>query len=104
MIRVGILYPSTAGSTFDVAYYRDHHMGTLARKLLSPELQSIEVDTGVAGAKGAAPFHAIGYLTFKSIEDFQQAFARASAELGADVPKYTNVEPTLQISSYEKLM
>jgi hypothetical protein len=38
------------------------------------------------------------------MEDFQQAFGRASAQLGADVPKYTNVEPTLQISSYEKLL
>jgi uncharacterized protein (TIGR02118 family) len=103
MIRVGILYPNTAGSNFDVAYYREQHLG-LARKLLSPELVGIELDVGVAGAKGAAPFHAIGYLSFKSMEDFQQAFARASAELGADVPKYTNLEPTLQISSYEKLL
>jgi uncharacterized protein (TIGR02118 family) len=104
MIKVAILYPNTSGSTFDAAYYRDQHLGTLARRLLSPELQGIEVDVGVAGAKGAAPFHAIGYLTFKSMEDFQQAFARGSKELGADVPKYTNLEPTLQISSYEKLL
>jgi uncharacterized protein (TIGR02118 family) len=103
MIRVGILYPNTPGSTFDVAYYRDQHLGTLARRLLSPELQGIEVDVGLAGGKGGAPFHAIGYLLFKSMEDFQQAFARGSAELGADVPKYTNLEPTVQISSYEKL-
>lgn len=104
MITVSILYPNTPGSKFDVAYYRDQHLGTLGRKLLSPELVGVELDVGVAGAKGAAPFHAVGYLTFKSMEDFQQAFGRASAELGADVPKYTDVEPTLQISSYEKLL
>jgi uncharacterized protein (TIGR02118 family) len=101
MIRVGILYPNTPGSTFDVDYYRDRHL-TLVRELLTPELTGIELDVGLAGAKGAAPFHAIGYLSFESMEAFQQAFARASAQLGADVPKYTNVEPTLQISSYEK--
>jgi uncharacterized protein (TIGR02118 family) len=104
MITVGILYPNTPGSTFDVDYYRDTHLGKLARELLSPELKGIELDVGVAGAKGAAPFHAVGYLKFASMQDFQQAFARAQAQLGADVPKYTNIEPTLQISSYEKLM
>ena len=103
MIRVGILYPNTPGSNFDVDYYRAQHL-KLARELLSPELTAIELDIGLAGAKGAAPYHAVGYLSFASMAAFQQAFARASAALGADVPKYTNVEPTLQISSYEKLL
>lgn len=104
MITVGILYPNTPGSTFDAAYYRDTHLGTLARELLSPELKGIEVHTGIAGAKGAAPYHAVGYLTFASMEDFQQAFARGQKQLGEDVPKYTNVEPVLQISNHEKLL
>lgn len=104
MITIGILYPNTPGSTFDAAYYRDTHLGKLARELLAPELKGIEIDTGIAGANGAAPFHAIGYLTFASMEDFQKAFGRAQKQLGEDVPKYTNVEPTLQISSYEKLL
>ncbi|HSB95285.1 MAG TPA: EthD family reductase [Spongiibacteraceae bacterium] len=103
MIRVAILYPNTPGSTFDAAYYREKHL-VLARELLTPELTAIEFDVGIAGAKGAAPFHGVGYLSFQTMEAFQQAFARASAQLGEDVPKYTNVEPTLQISSYEKLL
>lgn len=103
MIRVGILYPNTAGSHFDVGYYRDSHL-QLVRDLLSPELTAIELDIGVAGAEGQAPYHAIGYLSFASLATFQQAFARASAALSADVPKYTNIEPTVQISSHEKLL
>ena len=103
MIRVGILYPNTSGSAFDVAYYRDQHL-KLARELLAPELLAIELDVGLGGANGAAPYHAIGYLSFATMDGFKQAFARASAQLGADVPKYTSIEPTLQISSYEKLL
>ena len=101
MIRVAVLYPNKPGSKFDVDYYRVKHFG-LVRELLGSALKGIELDVGVAGVKGAAPYHAIGYLLFDSMESFQQAFAKADA-LGADLKNYTDVDAELQISVYEKL-
>ena len=98
MIRVAIMYPNAAGSRFDVDYYRNTHL-PLARRLLGSALLGIELDV----AAGKAPYHAIGYLIFDSMAGFQAAFAKAQAELGADVPNYTDVEPAVQISNYEKV-
>src|SRR5579872_1054788 len=102
MIRLAVLYPNKPGSRFDVDYYRVKHLG-LARELLGSALKSIELDVGIAGSSGAAPFHAIGYLTFESMESFQNGLAVAAAQLSADVPNYTDVEGEVQISSHEKL-
>lgn len=98
MIRLAIMYPNSPGSHFDVDYYRGTHL-PLGRKLLGAALVGIELDV----AAGKAPYHAIGYLIFDSMEGFQAAFAKAQAELGADVKNYTNVEPVVQISNYEKV-
>lgn len=103
MIRVAILYPNTPGSRFDVGYYRDRHLGRLARELLGPALKGIEVDVGVSGRDGPAPYHAIGYLMFDSLPEFQAAFAPVAARLAADVPNYTDLAPQVQISRHEKI-
>jgi hypothetical protein len=41
---------------------------------------------------------AVGYLLFDSAEAFQSGFAPHAPEILADVPNYTNTQPTLQIS------
>ena len=45
-----------------------------------------------------APFVAIGYLTFDSVESFQSAFTPHAAEIMGDIPNYTNAQPIIQIS------
>jgi len=104
MIRVTVLYPNDLGAnkaaaTFDMAYYTAKHMPMVQRKC-GPACRSIGADLGVAGgAPGSrAPYIAIGYLTFDSVEAFQTAFGPQAGEILADIPNYTNVQPVLQIS------
>lgn len=99
MIKVTVLYPNNAGTTFDMAYYTSRHM-PMVKQLCSPACKSIAADLGIAGgAPGAKPAYiAIGYLTFDSVEAFQSAFAPHSAQILGDIPNYTNAQPVIQIS------
>ena len=40
----------------------------------------------------------IAYFYFESIEAFQDVMKRNGAEIMADIPKYTNISPVVQIS------
>jgi uncharacterized protein (TIGR02118 family) len=41
---------------------------------------------------------AVGHLLFDSMESFQRAWDARGGEVVADVPKYTNAQPVVQIS------
>jgi uncharacterized protein (TIGR02118 family) len=99
MIKVTVLYPNTAGSHFDIRYYCDTHI-PLVRRLLRPALQGVAVEHGIAGATpgSPAPYLVIGELQFDSVEAFQSAFGPHSQEILSDVPRYTNIQPVIQIS------
>lgn len=103
MIRMTILYPNTPGSTFDADYYRSKHL-PLGQKLMGSAVKGMELDVGIASAAGPAPYHAAGHFLFESMESFQQAFPAAAGQLREDVPRYTNVEPVVLFSEYEKLL
>ncbi|MBI3885304.1 MAG: EthD family reductase [Opitutae bacterium] len=99
MIRVSVLYPRTEGARFDWAYYLDSHL-PLVRRRLGAALKSIAVEQGLAGgAPGSPPAYvALAHLTFDSVEVFQTAFAAHAPEILADIPRYTPIEPTIQLS------
>ncbi len=40
----------------------------------------------------------MGHLYFDSVEEFQTAFTPHAAEIMADIPNYTNIQPVIQIS------
>jgi uncharacterized protein (TIGR02118 family) len=99
MIKVSVLYPNGANATFDMAYYLNKHMPMVKRKL-EPALKSFSVDEGLAGGQPgvAAAYVAMCHLMFDSVEAFQSAFGTHSPEILADIPNYTNTQPTVQIS------
>jgi uncharacterized protein (TIGR02118 family) len=99
MIRVSILYAGKDGARFDWAYYTGTHV-PLVRRLLGAALKSVTVEEGVAGGLPGTPatFIAIGQLTFDSVAAFQTAFGPHAQEIIGDVPKYTSIEPIVQIS------
>ena len=104
MIRVAVLYPRTEGKSFDLDYYRNKHMKTVKEKLGPLGMVSAELDSGIAGAGDSpSPYFAIGHLIFETVEAFQAAFAKEGGGLLADIPNYTDVEPVIQISNYEKI-
>ena len=51
------------------------------------------------GAPGSAsPYVAIANLTFDSVPVFEAAFGPHAKEIMADIPRYTSIEPIIQIS------
>ena len=97
MVKISVLYPNTPGSRFDVEYYLNTHMPMSAR-LLGPAIKAITVEIGVPGPQGPPPFAAICAFTCETVADFTQAFTPVAGELQGDIPKYTDIEPVIQIS------
>jgi uncharacterized protein (TIGR02118 family) len=91
MIRMSVLYPATEGATFDHDYYRDRHVPLALRTW---GLESAEIDRGVDG-----PYVAAVHFRFESLEAMTAAMAvEDTANVTADVPNYTTIEPVLQTS------
>jgi uncharacterized protein (TIGR02118 family) len=99
MIKVSVLYPNAADATFDMAYYCNSHM-PMVRDSLGEACRKLEVDAGVGGGQpgAAAPFLAVAHMHFDSVEAFQGAFGPHAERIMGDIPNYTNVQPTVQIS------
>lgn len=100
MIRVSVLYPNEAGKKFDAEYYRNTHMKLAGDRLKGFGLVRYEVDKGLAGgAPGApAPFVGACHFYFNSVGEFQKGMGAHGKELMADIPNYTDIQPTIQIS------
>jgi uncharacterized protein (TIGR02118 family) len=99
MIKVSVLYPNGADTTFDMNYYLAQHMPMVKAKL-GAACKKVEVEHGLGGAQpGSSPaFVAMCHLHFDSVDAFQQAFGAHAETIVADIPNYTNVEPTIQVS------
>ena len=104
MIKVAILYPNAEGKTFDMDYYATRHM-PLAASLFGKDLKAMSIDKGLASGRPgeSVPYLAIGYFYFDDMASFQRAMGTHSKQLGADVPNYTNVQPTIQVSEVIKV-
>lgn len=99
MIRVAVMYPNSAGSRFNWSYYLDTHIPLVMRRL-GPALKGTSVEQGLGGMQpgSAAPYLAMAQFLFDSVEAFQQAFGPHADELLGDIPNYTDIQPTVQIS------
>lgn len=99
MIKVSVLYPKTDTSTFDINYYTTTHI-PLVEASLGDVCKQVAVDQGLSGgAPGDAPTYEImAHLYFDSLEAFQGAFGPHAKTIMADIPNFTNVQPTVQIS------
>ncbi len=99
MIKVSVFYPSGKGKKFDMGYYCSKHI-PMVQKKLGAACKSVAVEQGLAGgAPGTEPsFVAMGHLYFDSVQSFQAAFGPHAKDIMADVPNYTDIQPTIQIS------
>ncbi len=99
MIKVSVMYPNTPGARFDQEYYRDKHM-PMVKARMGDNCKSYTVDKGLAGGAPGAPatYIAMCHLFCDSVEAFQAGFMPHVREIMADVPKYTDLTPVLQIS------
>ena len=91
MIKVTVLYPTSEGSTFDHDYFRDTHVPMACQAW---GLSGAEIDRGISG-----PYATLVHFRFESQAAVDAAFAApATADVLADVPKYTNIQPVIQTS------
>jgi uncharacterized protein (TIGR02118 family) len=99
MIKVSVLYPNNEGSKFDMSYYCNSHIPMVQEKL-GASCKGVAVEQGMAGATpGSRPaFVAMGHLYFDSVAAFQSAFGPHANHIMADIPNYTDIQPTIQIS------
>ncbi len=99
MVKVSVLYPNTAGCKFDMTYYLAKHMPMVKQKL-GAACKSMAVEEGIAGGAPGAPatYVAMGHLYFNSSDAFQSAFGPHAQDILGDIPNYTNIQPTIQIS------
>jgi uncharacterized protein (TIGR02118 family) len=72
----------------------------MVRARLGTACKGVSVEHGLTGAApGTRPtFIVIGHLYFDTVEAFQTSFGPHATEIMQDVPKYTNLQPVIQIS------
>ena len=104
MFKIAILYPNGDGKTFDMDYYEKTHMPMMAG-LLGRNLKFYEIDKGIAGRtpNAEAPFVAIGYFYCYDVAEYNKVVGQNLDAILNDIKKYTNIQPTIQISEIRQL-
>lgn len=99
MVLLSVLYPNIDGATFDSDYYVTRHM-PLVRSRLGSKLKEFVAVNGLSGVQpGTAPeYRFMAHLTFESAEAMGAGLGQHGAELFADVPNFTDIEPVVQVS------
>ena len=100
MIRVTVAYTNQEGKKFDWDYFTGTHAEIVHREMDSRGMVRFEQDKGISGADPSAPppFVGMGFLTFNTLDEVHQAFVAAGRAVMGDIPNYTDIEPTIQIS------
>jgi uncharacterized protein (TIGR02118 family) len=93
------MYPTSQGASFDMDYYLKTHVPMVGARCQTFGLSEAKVLRG-AGAPGggAAAYSVIALLTFGSAEEFQRAIEQHGKEIMGDIPKFTNINPVIQIN------
>lgn len=80
-------------------YYLNKHM-PMVREKMGAALKGMTVDQGLSGGQPGteAAHRVIATLMFDSAQAFERAFLPLAGEIQADIPRYTNMAPTIQIS------
>ena len=101
--KVAILYSSATDTVFDMDYYEKKHMPMVAG-LLGKNLEHYEIDKGIAGRtpQDKVPFVAIGYFYIYDVSEYNKAISQNIQAILADIKKYTQIPPTVQISQIIK--
>jgi uncharacterized protein (TIGR02118 family) len=100
MVVVSVMYSSEA--RFDEAYYFATHI-PLVRARFQGLLSDARVLKGLAAPGGGKPaYQIIAEMTFPSMAEVQQALGGPHAgEIMADIARFTDAQPVLQISAVQ---
>ena len=106
-----ILYPAGVGATFNADYYRDHHL-KLIMSLYKKSIKRFELRTVPSGPMPAPPpgeppppnFSAAVNIWIADFAAFAEDNKKHGPELVADVPHFTNAQPTIQFDDVYGMM
>jgi uncharacterized protein (TIGR02118 family) len=107
-----ILYPAGDGIKFDADYYRDHHL-KLIMQLYGSSIKRFELRTVPPSAAPALPpnggppppkFSAAVNIWLADVAAFNANNTKYGAQLVADVPHFTNSQPTIQYDDVYGMM
>jgi uncharacterized protein (TIGR02118 family) len=99
MIVLSVLYPRSAGTHFDMAYYKATHMPLVVARWTDFGMGKATVLAGTGSMDGSEPAYvAITLIEFDSAEAMGKALEVHGAEIMGDVPNFTDIAPTLQIN------
>ncbi|MCH8279074.1 MAG: EthD family reductase [Chloroflexi bacterium] len=100
MIRVTVAYTNQEGKKFDWDYFTGTHAEIVHREMDSRGMVGFEQDKGISGADPSTPppFVGMAFLTFNTLDEVHQAFMAVGGTVMGDIPNYTDIEPTIQIS------
>lgn len=94
-MSLNVLYPTHEGARFDTGYYRSTHI-PLAMKVM--RASSVILIEGMPNGTAAAPYAMIAHFQFPSADALKAALANPGmADVRADVPRFTDIKPTVMI-------
>ena len=98
MIKMSVMYPQEQGKNFNLDYYLQTHMA-LVKDKWSGLVKDVYVTKGLAGGAPNSPpsYHVMAQISFASMDDLQEALGKG-ADLFADIPNFTDIQPVVQIS------
>jgi uncharacterized protein (TIGR02118 family) len=99
MIKVSAFYPNEEGKKFDMDYYLNSHI-PMVQEMCGAAIKGGAVEQGLSGVEPGSPatYIAMAHLLFDSVEAFQNSFGPHAESIMADIPNYTDTQPTIQIS------
>ncbi|MCE9683359.1 EthD family reductase [Halomonas alkalisoli] len=95
MIEVLVMYANRDGMRFDDTYYFKEHADLVKRLLQSYGLNYIRI---ARGTDAKSPYYAVTYLGIDSLVSFKAAIDAIGSTLFEDIPRFTDVEPLIQVS------
>jgi len=99
MFQLNVFYPNSPDAQFNMVYYLDIHM-PLVQERLGANCKGYSVQSGLSGGAPGQPatFLTIASVNVASLDDYGKAMALHGAEIMGDVPNFTNIKPSIQIS------
>lgn len=98
MFCASVAYPAQEGRRFDFDYFAEKHIPMYAR-CLGTNCVRCEVHRSLTAPGAPTPqYYGSAYVWVRSAEEFGTSLAQHGAEIFADIPNFTDIEPIRQWS------
>lgn len=103
MILVSVFYPRSDKARFDHDYYKDQHFELITRAYGERLKHFAALQMHDDQLDGSLPMHeAAAHFMFATKNDFVEAFEQHREEIIADIQKFTDIDPVIEISDMKK--